>query len=78
MCVKPIACHSEKIKNLVETLDSRAGYPLKFRFQIPCVFSVRPQIFPVAIYVIYDYYIHKTDLADLSSFKQLFGNFHKY
>ena len=34
------------------------GYPLKLRFQIPCVFPVRPQIFSVIC-----------DLADLSSFK---------
>ena len=34
-----------------------AGYPLKFHFQIPCVFPVRPQIFPVSIYVICDYYV---------------------
>ena len=38
------------------------GYPLKLHFQI----------FPVQIYVICDYYIHKTDLADLFSF----GHFH--
>ena len=44
------------------------GYPLKLYFQIPCVFPVQPQIFPVPIYIICDYYIHKTDLADLSSF----------
>ena len=42
------------------------GYPLKLHFQIPCVFPVRRHIFPVPIYVIWDYYIHKTDLADLS------------
>ena len=36
-------------------------------FQIPCVFPVRPQIFPVPIYIICDYYIHKTDLAELCS-----------
>ena len=55
-----------------------SGYPLKFHFQIPCVFpvfSVRLQIFPVAIYVICDYYIHKTDLADLSSFKEILDIF---
>ena len=44
-----------------------AEYPHKFHFRIPCVFPVRPQIFPVPIYMICDYYIHKTDLADLSS-----------
>ena len=31
------------------------GYPLKFHFQIPCVFPARPQIFPVPIYMICDY-----------------------
>ena len=33
-------------------------------------FSVSLQISPVPIYVICDYYIHKTDLADFSSFKK--------
>ena len=42
-------------------------YPLKLYFQIPCVFPVRPQIFPVPIYIICEYYIHRTDLAGLSS-----------
>ena len=49
------------------------GYPLKLHFQIPCVFpvySVRRQFFPVPIYVICYYFIHKTDLADLSVFKK--------
>ena len=45
------------------------GYPLKLYFQIPCVFPVfslsKPQIFPVPIYIICEYYIHRTDLADL-------------
>ena len=45
-----------------------SGYPLKLYFQIPCVFPVRPQVFPVPIYIICAYYIYKTDLADLSSF----------
>ena len=36
----------------------------------PCFVLVRRQIFPVPIYVICDYYIHKTDWADLSSFKK--------
>ena len=44
------------------------GYPLKLYFQIPCVFPVRPQIFPVPIYIMCEYYIHRTDLADLFSF----------
>ena len=35
------------------------------------VFPVRRQIFPVSIYVICDYYIYKTNLADLSSFEIL-------
>ena len=46
-----------------------SGYPRKLHFQIPCVFPVWRQIFPVPMCVICDYYIHKTDLADLSSFK---------
>ena len=44
------------------------GYPLKLYFQIPCVFPVRPQIFPVPIYIICEYNIHRNDLVDLSSF----------
>ena len=43
------------------------GYPLELYFQIPCVFPVQSQIFPVPIFIICDYYIHRTDLADLSS-----------
>ena len=50
-------------------ISNVAGYPLKFHFQILCVFPVRPQILPVPIYVICDYYIHKTDSADLSNSK---------
>ena len=46
----------------------RSGYPLKLYLQIPCVFPVRLQIFPVPIYIICECYIHRTDLADLSSF----------
>ena len=45
----------------------RSGYPLKLSFQIHCVFPVRPQIFPVPIYILCEYYIHRTDLVDLSS-----------
>ena len=45
-----------------------SGYPLKLYFQIPCVSPVQSQIFPVPIYIICDYYIDKTDLADLSNF----------
>ena len=51
------------------TLEQYSGYPLKLHFQIPCVFPVQLHIFPVPIYVICDYYIDKTDLADLSCFK---------
>ena len=47
-----------------------SGDPLKLYFQIPCVFPARPQIFPVSIYIICEYYIHRTDLADLSSFRK--------
>ena len=36
----------------------------------PCFFPVKPQIFHVSIYVICGYYIHKTDLADLSRLKK--------
>ena len=37
---------------------------------LACVFPVQLQIFPAPIYVICDYYIHKTDLADLSKFQK--------
>ena len=53
-----------------------SGYPLKLYFQIPCVFPVQSQIFPVPIYIICDYYIDETDLADLSNFWGKNGNFH--
>ena len=64
-------------ENIIEDMytmhgsEGYPGYPLKLYFQIPCVFPVRPQIFQVPIYVICEYYIHRTDLADLSS--QLLG-----
>ena len=35
----------------------RSGYLLKLHFQVPCVFPVRRQIFPVQIYMICDYYL---------------------
>ena len=41
----------------------------------PCVFPVQLLIFPVTIYLICDYYIHKTDLVDLSSFWEKKGIF---
>ena len=41
---------------------------------VPCVFPVQPEIFPVPIYVICEYYIHKTDLPDLSTLKKIFKN----
>ena len=54
------------------SLENDRGYPLKLYFLIPCVFPVffpvRLQIFCVPIYIICEYYIHRTDLADLSSF----------
>ena len=40
-------------------------------FKFPCF----PCFFPVPIYVICDYYIHKTDLADLSSFPCVLARF---
>ena len=53
----------------------KPGYPLKLYFHIPCVFPVQSQIFPVPIYIICDYYIDVTDLADLSNFWEKNGNF---
>ena len=61
-----VACQILEIAMSHVLVDT--GYPLKLYFQIPCVFLVRPQIFPVRIYLICDYYIHRTDLTDLSSF----------
>ena len=31
------------------------GFPLNLHFHIPCIFPVHPQMFPLPIYVIYDY-----------------------
>ena len=42
----------------------------------PCVFPVQPQIFPVPLSIVFNYYIHKTDFADLSTFWEKNGNFH--
>ena len=39
----------------------------------PCVFPVQSQIFPVPIYIICDYYIDETDLADLLGQKWKFS-----
>ena len=44
----------------------------------PCVFPIQLQIFPVPIYVICDYYIHKTDLADLSNFTEFSHQISEY
>ena len=49
--------------------------PTQIVFEIPCVFPVQLQIFPVPIYIICDYYIHKTELVDLSSFLEKNGIF---
>ena len=38
-------------------------------------FPVRPQIFPVPIYMFCDYYLHKTNLTDLSGINFLGGDF---
>ena len=64
-------CNEIKTRLLMITFlvkNSFTGYPLALHFQIPCFLSVQTQIFPVPIHVICDYYIHKTDLADLSGF----------
>ena len=62
---------SGSIWTLAGTLTTHAEYPLKLQIQILCVFPVQPHIFAVPLYVICDYYIHKTDLIDSSSFKQI-------
>ena len=40
------------------TVTRMTGYPLILYFQIPCVFPVQPQIFPVPISIICDCYIY--------------------
>ena len=70
MGVSILMCMKDDLRlNLVLNMHSslymdspNTGYPLKFDFQIPCVFPVFS-----LIDVIYYYYIHKTDMADLSS-----------
>ena len=42
------------------SIDDISGYPLKLYREIPCVFPVQRQIFPVPIYIIYDYLITYT------------------
>ena len=61
--------------NICVTYISRAPTQIAFSNSLcfPCFFPVRRQIFPVPIYVICNYYIHKTDLADFSSFKKQFS-----
>ena len=60
------------LMQLASIIVPLTGYPLKLYFQIvfSLFFPCQPHIFPVPIYVICDYYIHQTDLADLSSFKK--------
>ena len=57
---------------VLTTFEGHTGSPLKLYFQIPYAFPVFPlvrlQIFPVPIYVICHFYIHKTDSAGISSF----------
>ena len=48
-------------------ITSIQGAHLNCIFKFP-VFPVTSQIFPMSIYQICDYYIQKTDLADISSF----------
>ena len=48
--------------------STRQGTHSNCIFKFPVFFPVQPQIFPVPISIICNYYIHKTDLADLSSF----------
>ena len=67
---KPKSQNLSKHIQSIHVITGYTGYPLKLHFQIPWVFPVRWQIFPVPIYVICDYYIHKTELADLSSLKK--------
>ena len=61
---------------LIEMLYDQ-GTHSNFIFKFP-VFSLSDRKFSLPIYVICDYYIHKTDLADVSTFKnklEIFRNF---
>ena len=49
--------------------------PTLIAFSNSLFFPVRRQIFPVQIYMVCDYYIHISFLADLSSFKKKLGFF---
>ena len=59
-------CHSSHVKKR-ERLSLQQGTHLNCIFKYP-VFSLSNRKFSVPIYIICEYYIHRTDLADLSSF----------
>ena len=70
------------ISHTSHTMHTLHRVPTQISFSnslcFPCFFPVRPQIFPVPIYLICDYYIHKTDLAKFSTLKnklEVFRNF---
>ena len=59
-----------KIEIHVASMDTNQGTHSNCIFKFPSVVPVRQQIVPVPIGMICDYYIHKTDLTDLSSFRK--------
>ena len=54
-------------------LDSKQGSQLKRKFQIPCVFPVHPQIFPVQILVICNHFMIYTKLTKQGETRPDFG-----
>ena len=62
-----------RVVSLSRPAHSKIRVPTQIVFSnslcFPCVFPVQSQIFPVPIYIICDYYIDETDLADLSNFR---------
>ena len=66
---------SFSVKSVSLGWEGNRGYPFKLHFQNSLCIPCPTANFPVPIYMICDYYIHNTDLVDLSSLKKI-GNFH--
>ena len=63
-CYRPLYARPYRGKS---TQGTHSNFIFEF-LVFPCVFPVCLQIFPMPIYIICEYNIHRTDLADLSSF----------
>ena len=68
------------MNKLIQNSKAKGRVPTQIVFSnslcFSCVFPVQLQIFPVPVYIICDYYIHKTELAHLPSFwkkKEIFA-----